>query len=158
MFFEHKSLYSTEGLVPEEAYSIPLGEASIAREGADATIVAWLNMVPAALEAADDLSLEGIDLEVIDLRSLIPLDEQTITQSVLKTGRLVVAHEAVTRAGFGAEVTAVVANSDVVHHLKAPVQRVGNRGVPVPHSDRLNTHIIPSKDDLITAVRTVLSN
>ena len=157
VFFEHKSLYSTEGLVPEEAYSIPLGEASIAREGADVTIVAWLNMVPAALEAADDLSLEGIDLEVIDLRSLIPLDEQTITQSVLKTGRLVVAHEAVTRAGFGAEVTAVVANSDAVHHLKAPVQRVGNPGVPVPHSDRLNTHIIPSKDDLITAVRIVLS-
>ena len=158
VFFEHKSLYSNEGLVPEEAYSIPIGEASLARTGSDVTIVAWLNMVPAALDAAKELALEGIDLEVIDLRTLIPLDEEAITRSVSKTGRLVIAQEAVTRAGFGAEVIAVVANSDVVHHLKAPVERVGNPGVPIPHSDRLNNHIIPSKDDLIAAVRAVLSS
>ena len=158
VFFEHKSLYSNEGLVPEETYSIPIGEASLARTGSDVTIVAWLNMVPAALDAAKELALEGIDLEVIDLRTLIPLDEEAITRSVSKTGRLVIAQEAVTRAGFGAEVIAVVANSDVVHHLKAPVERVGNPGVPIPHSDRLNNHIIPSKDDLIAAVRAVLSS
>ena len=158
VFFEHKSLYSNEGLVPEEAYSIPIGEASLARTGSDVTIVAWLNMVPAALDAAKELALEGIDLEVIDLRTLIPLDEEAITRSVSKTGRLVIAQEAVTRAGFGAEVIAVVANSDVVHHLKAPVERVGNPGVPIPHSDRLNNHIIPSKDDLIAGVRAVLSS
>ena len=158
VFFEHKSLYSNEGLVPEETYSIPIGEASLARTGSDVTIVAWLNMVPAALDAARELAQEGIDLEVIDLRTLIPLDEEAITRSVSKTGRLVIAQEAVTRAGFGAEVIAVVANSDVVHHLKAPVERVGNPGVPIPHSDRLNNHIIPSKDDLIAAVRAVLSS
>ena len=158
VFFEHKSLYSNEGLVPEEAYSIPIGEASLARTGSDVTIVAWLNMVPAALDAAKELALEGIDLEVIDLRTLIPLDEEAITRSVSKTGRLVIAQEAVTRAGFGAEVIAVVANSDGVHHLKAPVERVGNPGVPIPHSDRLNNHIIPSKDDLIAGVRAVLSS
>ena len=115
-------------------------------------------MVPAALDAAKELALEGIDLEVIDLRTLIPLDEEAITRSVSKTGRLVIAQEAVPRAGFGAEVIAVVANSDVVHHLKAPVERVGNPGVPIPHSDRLNNHIIPSKEDLIAGVRAVLSS
>jgi 2-oxoisovalerate dehydrogenase E1 component len=154
IFLEHKALYATKGPVPVEAYAIPLGKADIKREGSHVTVIAIQAMVARALAAAAELEREGISVEVIDPRTLVPLDEATIIASVRKTHRLVVAHEAVKRGGFGAELAALVAEK-ALDDLDAPVVRVGARAVPMPYNDALERATIPSQADITAAIRSL---
>src|SRR5207302_5820865 len=131
-----------KGPVPEGDYTVPLGVADIKREGKDVTVVGIHTMVGKALKAAEELAAEGIELEVIDPRTLVPLDEQTIIDSVKKTGRLIVTHEAYTRGGYGAEIISRVVNS-AFDYLDAPPQRVCARDVPVPYNATLETAALP---------------
>lgn len=153
VFLEHKMLYlgQTEP-VPEQPYAIPLGKADVKREGSDVTIVATQVMVQRALSAAKVLEREGISVEVIDPRTIKPLDEETILASVRKTNRLVIVHEACQTGGFGAEVSAMVTER-AFDWLDAPIVRVAARDVPIPFNDRLETEVIPSQERIIEAVR-----
>ncbi|MFB9758446.1 alpha-ketoacid dehydrogenase subunit beta [Ectobacillus funiculus] len=153
IFYEHKLLYKTEGEVPEEQYSIPLGKADIKRKGKDVTIVATAIMVHKALEAAAELEKEGIDVEIVDPRTLVPLDEETIVESVKKTGRLIVVHEAVKRGGFGGEIASMIAESEAFDYLDAPIKRLGGLAVPIPYNPTLEKAVIPQVPDIIEAVR-----
>ena len=156
IFLEHKMLYlDSEGPVPEENYAIPIGKADIKRPGGDVTVVATSYMVPRALAAARQLEREGIDVEVIDLRSLRPLDEETILASVRKTNRLLIAHEAWKRGGFGAEVSAMVVEQ-AFDYLDAPIARVGALDVPMPYNDELERAVIPSQERLVEAIRNLM--
>ena len=156
VFLEHKLLYvQSRGPVPEQPYAIPVGKADVKRPGRDATLVATMAMVAPALAAARDLAREGIEVEVIDPRTLRPLDAETILASVRKTNRLVVVHEGWTKWGFGAEVAAMVME-EAFDHLDAPVGRVGMRDVPMPYNDTLERAVIPSQADIVAAVRRVL--
>ena len=157
LFFEHRDLYSLAGAVPEERYSIPLGQAQVCREGSDVTVVAYSAMVETAKEAAEVLAGEGVDVEILDLRTLVPFDKKTAVASVCKTGRLVIAHEAVQRAGFGAEVAATVADSEAFGYLQAPIVRVANPNVPVPYSKALHSYALPSQEEIVKAVRRVMT-
>ncbi len=152
IFLEHKVLYAQKGAVPEGSYAIPLGKAEIKRAGTDVTVVATQVMVQRAQAAAADLAQEGISVEVIDPRTLVPLDEETILASVGKTGRLVIVHEAVKRGGFGAEVAALVSEK-AIDLLDAPIVRVAARPVPMPYNDTLERATIPSQQDIVAAVR-----
>ena len=136
MFFEHKTLFKMEGEVPDEEYTIPIGKARVAREGRDVSIVVYGVMVSRALTAAEELAKENIECEVIDLRTLSPWDKETVLASVRKTGRAVVAHEAVKQGGFGAELSATIAE-EAFADLKAPVVRIGAPFVPIPMSPHL---------------------
>ncbi len=152
IFLEHKALYAVKGPVPPEAYALPLGKADVKRAGGDVTLVATQAMVARALAAAAELEKDGIGVEVIDPRTLVPLDEATILASVAKTGRLVIAHEAVKRGGWGAEVAALVAER-ALDALDAPIVRVAARNVPMPYNDSLERATIPSQQDIVAAVR-----
>ena len=154
IFLEHKALYAVKGPVPTESYVIPLGRADVKREGSDVTVIATQAMVARALAAAAELEKDGISVEVVDPRTLVPLDEETILASVRKTHRLVVAHEAVKRAGFGAELAALVAEK-AMDELDAPVVRVGARAVPMPYNDALERATIPSQSDITAAIRSL---
>jgi pyruvate/2-oxoglutarate/acetoin dehydrogenase E1 component len=156
IFIEHKMLYAKKGQVPEAEYLIPLGVADIKRSGTDLTIVAYGRMVDVSLSAANTLQKEGISTEVVDLRSLQPLDEETILDSVIKTAHLVIVHEAPIRGGFGGEVAAVVAEK-ALGYLDAPIKRVGAPWVPVPFSPTLEDAYVPREADIIKAARTVLA-
>ncbi|MCW5854131.1 MAG: dehydrogenase E1 component subunit alpha/beta, partial [Anaerolineae bacterium] len=142
IFIENRILYPQRGPVPPGDYTVPLGQAAVRRVGRDVTVVAYGQMVPAALEAAATLAAAGIEAEVLDLRTLAPLDEAAILASVRKTGRLVVAHEAVKTAGPGAEIAALVAEH-ALPALKAPIRRVANPGAPVPFSPALHPAVLP---------------
>lgn len=156
VFLEQKLLYLTQsGPVPEELYAIPLGKADVKREGTDVTIVATLGMVPRALGAAVVLEREGISVEVVDPRTLQPLDEETILASVRKTNRLLVVHEAWVKGGFGAEVAAMVVDK-AFDYLDAPIARLGAPHTPMPYNDRLELEVIPSQDRIVAAVRKLL--
>ncbi len=156
VFLEHKLLYvQSRGPVPEAPYAIPIGKADIKREGRHATVVATMAMVAPALAAARELAREGIEVEVIDPRTLRPLDTQTILASVRKTNRLVVVHEGWTKWGFGAEIAAMVME-EAFDHLDAPVARVGMRDVPMPYNDNLERAVIPGQADIVAALRNVL--
>ncbi|MCY9002489.1 alpha-ketoacid dehydrogenase subunit beta [Peribacillus frigoritolerans] len=153
IFYEHKLLYRTQCDVPEEQYSIPLGKADIKRKGKDVTIVATAIMVHKALEAAVELEKEGIDVEIVDPRTLVPLDEETIIESVKKTGRLIVVHEAVKRGGFGGEIASMIAESEAFDYLDSPIKRLGGLAVPVPYNPTLEKAVIPQVPDIIEAVK-----
>ncbi|HET8578512.1 MAG TPA: dehydrogenase E1 component subunit alpha/beta [Methylomirabilota bacterium] len=155
IFLEHKMLYPTKGEVPEGEYLIPLGKADVKRRGTDVTVIATQMMVQRALGAAQDLEQDGISVEVIDPRTLVPLDEESILESVGKTHRLVIVHEAVKRGGFGAEVAALVTER-ALDELDAPIVRLGARNVPMPYNDKLEQATIPSRDDIAAAVRGLL--
>lgn len=152
VFLEHKLLYGRKGEVPEAEYVVPIGKADIKRSGDGVTIVATGLMVDRALGAARTLAAEGISAEVIDLRSIQPLDEDTILSSVEKTGRLVIAHEAPVRGGFGGEIAAVVANK-ALGFLDAPIERVGAPWTPVPFGQILVDAYVPAEADIVRAVR-----
>jgi 2-oxoisovalerate dehydrogenase E1 component len=155
IFCEHKLLYvQSKGPVPEIEYAIQIGKADIKRPGKDVTLIATMAMVAPALRAAEQLSREGIDVEVIDPRTLRPLDTETILASVRKTGRLVVAHEGWKRWGFGAEIAALV-QEEAFDWLDAPVARIGMRDVPMPYNDNLERAVIPSQADMQEAIRSV---
>ncbi|WP_027362559.1 alpha-ketoacid dehydrogenase subunit beta [Desulfospira joergensenii] len=152
VFLEHKMLYGTEGEVPEESYTIDFGKANVVREGEDLTIVAFSNMLLTAFEAADKLAEEGLKAEVVDPRTLSPLDMDTILNSVGKTHGLLIAHEAVRTAGAGAEIAAQVAE-DGFDLLDAPIVRVGAPFTPVPFSPPLEQAFIPGVDDIVAAAK-----
>jgi len=156
--FESNRLAARKGPVPEEDYTIPLGKADIKREGNDVTVVALAWLVHETLAAADELATHGISVEVVDPRTLVPLDKDTIRQSVQKTGRLVIADEAGPTAGFAAEVAAVVTEDAATFaRLKAPVKRVCALQVPIPYSPVLENHVFPDRNRIIAGIREVLA-
>ena len=155
--FESNRLLTFKGPVPEEDYSIPLGVADIKRKGSDVTVVAVAWLVHEALAAADELAKSGISVEVVDPRTLVPLDVEAIRASVRKTGRLIVADEAGPTAGFSAEVAAVVTEDpETFARLKAPVRRVCAFNVPIPYSPGLEDHVFPDRKRIIAGVRDVM--
>jgi acetoin:2,6-dichlorophenolindophenol oxidoreductase subunit beta len=156
LYLEHKMLYAKKGQVPEGEYLIPLGIADIKREGTGLTLVSYGRMVDVSLAAAMTLEKEGVSTEVIDLRSLQPLDEETILTSVRKTGHLLIVHEAPVRGGFGGEVAAVVAEK-ALGYLDAPIRRVGAPWVPVPFSPTLEDAYVPQEADVVKAGLAVLA-
>ena len=155
MFIEHKLLYPVQGPVPEDEYLIPFGQADVKRTGSDVTVVATSRMVHRALEAAASLSAEGIDVEVIDPRTLNPLDEESILASVRKTQRLVIAYEAYERGGVGAEIAALVANK-ALDYLDAPIERVASLNTPMPFSPKLENYVVPTEEKIIAGIKRVL--
>jgi pyruvate/2-oxoglutarate/acetoin dehydrogenase E1 component len=154
-FCEHKLLYPIEDEVPEEEYTIPFGTADIKREGADVTIIATLYMVHKALNAAKQLEKEGVDAEVVDPRTLTPLDKQAIIRSVKKTGRLVVVSEDCKTTGVSAEIAAMVAE-EAIDYLDAPIKRVAEPDTPIPFSPPLEQYVIPEEKSIIKAVKEVV--
>ena len=156
VFLEQKLLYlGGTGPVPEELYAIPLGKADVKRAGTDVTVVATSAMVPRALSAATVLERDGVSVEVVDPRTLQPLDEETILASVRKTNRLLIVHEAWVRGGFGAEVAAMVVDK-AFDWLDAPVARLGAPHTPMPYNDRLELEVIPSQERIVEAIRALL--
>lgn len=155
VFCEHKLLYPVEGEVPEEEYTIPFGVADVKREGADATIVATLYMVHKALKAAETLENEGISVEIVDPRTLTPLDRQAIIKSVKKTGRLIVVSEDCKTAGVSAEIAAIVAE-EAIDYLDSPIKRVAEPDTPIPFSPPLEQYVIPDEKAIVKAVKEVV--
>ena len=156
VFFEHRTLYGLKEDLPDELEPVPLGQARVHREGEDVTVVATGRLVHESLAAAREAEQEGISVEVVDPRTLLPLDEETIVESVKKTNRCVVAHEAVVRMGFGAEVAAIVQHQ-AFDWLDAPVERVGSRFVPVPFAPVLEEWAVPQADDVLAAIKRTVA-
>lgn len=156
LFIEHKKLYNVKGDVPEGSYTVPLGKAKVVREGKEATIVALSGMVPKALAVAEEFSRQGVELEVIDLRSLAPLDRETVLASVAKTHRLITADEGVLTGGMGSEIAAIVAE-EAFGELKGPILRVASPDTPVPFSPTLEKAFIPDEGKIKSAVHRMLS-
>jgi len=151
LFFEHKMLYALTGQVPEDPdYMVPFGVASVLKEGKDVTIIGIGLMVQKALTAAKKLAEKGIDAEVIDPRTLVPMDKETLIKSVAKTGRVVIVHEAHKRAGPGAEIAAMLAE-EAIEYLDGPIMRIGAVNVPLPYSPELENHVLPNENDIIQA-------
>lgn len=157
LFYEHKLLYNMKGEVPEEDYEIPLGVADVKREGTDITIVATAIMVIRALEAAKELEKENISVEIIDPRTLVPLDTKTILESVKKTSRALIVYEAVKRGGYGAEIASMIAESDVFDYLDAPIKRLGGVAAPIPYHPELEKAAVPQVNDIIQACRKLMN-
>ena len=155
IFLEHKVLYFSKGAVPTGEVLVPLGVADVKRQGRDVTVVGIHTMVGKALQAAERLAEEGIELEVIDPRTLVPLDEATIVDSVKKTGRLIVSHEAYTRGGYAAEIVSRVVEA-AFDYLDAPPVRICARDVPVPYNATLEMAALPQIDDLVAAARALV--
>lgn len=154
IFIENKVLYGMKGEVPEEEYLIPFGKANVLLEGTDLTIVAFGQMVQKAYQAAKDLEKEGISVELIDPRTITPLDIDTIKQSVIKTGRLMIVHEAVKVGGVGAEIAAAI-QEEVFDYLDAPIMRVAAPFTPVPYSPPLEQYYLPNEEDIIQAAKKI---
>jgi pyruvate dehydrogenase E1 component beta subunit len=154
MFLGHKLIYNLEGEVPDGDYVVPIGEAAIRREGDDVTLLAWSRQVLYALDAAQELASIGINTEVIDLRSLVPLDWGTIRDSVAKTGRVVISEECVKRGGYASEIAAQI-SEELFDCLKAPVKRVGARNIVPPFSPPLEDVFFPHPADIVHAAKSV---
>jgi pyruvate dehydrogenase E1 component beta subunit len=156
IFLEHKLLYATKGEIPEGEHVIPLGVADVKREGKDVTIITWSRQVFFALDAAKELEKEGIDVEVIDLRTLVPLDWETIKKSVAKTHNVVVVQEGVKRSGFAGEISAQIME-ELFDELDAPVERVAALNIVPPFSPTLEDVFFPHVDDIVKAVKKVVN-
>ena len=156
VFFEHRTLYPIKGEVPEELEPIPLGKARVHREGTDVTVVATGRLVHEALKAAEEAEKDGISVEVVDPRTLLPLDEETIVGSVKKTTRCVTAHEAVTRGGFGSELAAVIQHG-AFDWLDAPIERVGAKFAPLAFAPAMEQWVVPHADDVLAAIRRTVA-
>jgi pyruvate/2-oxoglutarate/acetoin dehydrogenase E1 component len=156
IFIEHKLLYMTDGEVPDEAYEVPLGLADIKRPGTDVTLVTWSHMVLKSLQAADELAADGISTEVIDLRTLVPMDIACVLESVGRTGRLVVAQEAIKRGGVGSDIAAMVAEQ-AFESLRAPIVRVAGINSVVPFNLALEKATVPQVADIVAGVRSVMA-
>jgi len=155
-FFEHKQLYNGKGEVPDDAAPLPLGVGRIAREGSDVTIVSYLKTLHEALAAAESLEQEGISVEVFDPRSLVPFDREGLRASLEKTGRLVIAHEAAQRGGFGAELAAIAAG-ECFDLLRGPVVRVCGTNTPIPYAPELEGFVIPDAARIAEGVRSLVA-
>ncbi len=158
IFVEHKLLYKTKGNVPEEPYRVPLSQTRVVREGTHATIVATSIMVNRALQAADELAKEGIELEILDPRTLKPLDDAPIIESVKKTGRALVVHEAVETGGFGGEIVARIAGSEAFDYLEAPVRRLAGLDIPIPYNRELEYNTVPQVETIVREARKLARN
>lgn len=156
IFVEHKLLYKMKGEVPEDMYRVPLSQTRIAREGRHVTIVATSIMVQRALEAATQLSTEGIEVEVVDPRTLSPLDDAPIVQSVKKTGRALVVHEACQNGGFGGEIVARIASSEAFDYLEAPIRRLAGLDIPMPYNRNLERAAVPQVEDIVREARKLV--
>lgn len=157
LFFEHKMLYAETGPVPEDTnFSVPFGEAAIHRTGTDVTLIGIGGMVKKCLQAAEQLAAENISVEVIDPRTLVPLDKHTLIESVARTGRVVIAYEAHKRAGPGAEIAAMLAE-EAVEYLDGPIVRVAASNAPLPYGPELEAFVLPDVDDIVTGVKSFWS-
>jgi pyruvate/2-oxoglutarate/acetoin dehydrogenase E1 component len=156
IFYEHKLLYNRKGEVPEEPYRVALGEAAVSREGEDVTLVGAGLVHRYALEAADSLADEGIEAEVVDLRTLSPMDHEAVARSIQKTGKLVVVEEDVKTAGWGAEVVARIVESESFYALDRAPARVAGADVPIPYNKNLEAYVRPSPEKVVEAVRSLL--
>lgn len=156
MIFEHKILYKMKGHVPEGYYTTPIGKAAVRRTGTDITIVATSLMAHKALNAAETLAAEGIDAEVIDLRTVRPIDRETVLGSVRKTGKLICVYEGVKTLGVGAEISAMVAESDAFDFLDAPIVRLGGAESPIPYNPELEKAVVPQIPDILEAARNIV--
>ena len=154
IFMEHKLLYLSEGQVPAEEYTVEFGKADVKRPGQDVTVVAWSNMVPRSLAAAEKLAEEGIDVEIIDPRTLVPLDRQTILESVKKTNRVVIVQEAIRRGGVASDIASFV-QEKMFDYLDAPVNIVAGLNTPIPFNLQLESCCVPQEADIIDAVKRV---
>ncbi len=156
MIFEHKLLYKVKGPVPEGHYTVPIGKAEIRRMGRDATIVATSIMVQKSLKAAEILQTEGIDVEIVDLRTIRPIDRETVINSVKKTTRLLCVYEAVKTLGIGAEISAMVAESEAFDYLDAPIMRLGGADSPIPYNPELEKSVVPQVPDIVAGIRNLV--
>jgi pyruvate dehydrogenase E1 component beta subunit len=156
IFFEHRLLYPVKEDIPEQLEPVPLGKARVVREGKDVTVIAIGPLVHRALQAAEEAEAEGISVEIVDPRTLQPLDTETLVESVKKTNRAVVAHEAVTRMGFGAEVTAVL-QEQAFDWLDAPIERVGARFAPLAFAPAMEQYVVPGPAEVLAAVRKTVA-
>ena len=157
MFYEHKLCYRTKGDVPEGKYFIPIGVADIKREGKDISVIATSYMVHKALEAAEILAKEGIDIEIVDPRTLVPLDKKTIVDSVKKTGRALVVTEAVKRSGFSSELAAVISEEESFDYLDHPIVRLAGAETPIPYEPALEKLAVPQVNDIVEACRKIMA-
>lgn len=157
LFYEHKLLYQTKCRVPEEEYEVPLGVADIKKTGKDITIVATGVMVNRALEVAEILQKEHIDVEIIDPRTLVPLDIDTILKSVEKTSRVLVVYEAVKRGGYGAEIVSQIVENDTFGYLDAPISRLGGIETPMPYNPTLEKAAVPQVNNIVEECRKLMN-
>jgi len=157
MFFEHKICYTTKSPIPEEEYLVPFGEADVKREGEDITIFATFWMVHESLKAAEQLAKRGIEAEVVDPRTLVPLDKKTVLESVRKTGRLLIAEEDCKTCGVGAEIAAIVAE-EAFDYLESPIKRLAEPDTPIPFSPVLEKYVIPDEKAIVRAVEDLLKS
>ena len=155
IFFEHKYLYPVKGPVPEEEFTIPIGVADVKREGKDITLIATMYMVWKSLEVAEKLAKEGISVEVIDPRSLVPLDKETILNSIKKTGRAVIVNEAPVQGSTSGEFAAIIADEGF-EYLETPIKRVGAKWAPIPNPSALENYVLPSNAEIESAIRQVI--
>ncbi len=155
IFIEHKKLYGEACDVPEEEYLVPLGKADVKREGKDITVISYSQCVNRSLNAAEELARDGIELEVVDLRTLKPLDEDTILNSVKKTGKVMIVHEACKTGGFGAEIAATVAEK-AFDYLDAPIKRVAALDSPIPFNPKLEAYVLPNENDIMAAAQELM--
>jgi acetoin:2,6-dichlorophenolindophenol oxidoreductase subunit beta len=156
LIFEHKLLYKIKGHVPEDMYRTEMGKALVRREGSDVTVVAGAIMLHKALEAADVLAGEGINVEVIDLRSIRPIDSATIIESVKKTTRLAIVYEGVKTLGIGAEISAMIAESEAFDYLDAPILRMGGAESPIPYNPMLEKAAVPQVEGIVEGLRKLV--
>ncbi len=158
VFIEQKLLYRTKGEVPEvdDEYIVSLGKADVKRTGKDLTIITYGRMVPRCLTIAENLSKENIDIEVIDIRTLVPLDKECLITSAKKTGRVLIVHEACQTAGYGGELVSTIVGSDAFFYLDAPVKRLGGLDVPIPYNPHLEAEVVPTEEKIEAAVRELL--
>lgn len=156
IFLEGKLLYGTSCEVPDEDYVLPLGKAALRREGNDVSLISWGRCVGMCLQAAEELENKGVSAEVLDLRTLSPLDAEAVLETAGKTGRAVIVHESVEFAGFGGEIAALIAGSDVFRTMKAPIRRVGARFCPIPAAENLEEAVLPSVERILSAVEEIL--
>lgn len=157
VFIEQKLLYKKKGEVPQEDYVIPLGKADIKREGTDVTIVTYGRMLQRALNVAEEVAKDGISVEVVDPRTLVPLDKETIINSVKKTGRAIVVNEAVKTAGYAGEIAAVIGESEAFDYLDAPIIRLAGLDVPIPYNPNLEATVVPSEKQIKEAIYKVMN-
>jgi pyruvate dehydrogenase E1 component beta subunit len=158
VFLEQKLLYRTSGPVPEpeEDYAIPLGKADVKREGKDISVISYGRMVPRCLMVAEEMARKGVNVEVIDIRTLVPLDREALIGSAKKTGRVLIVHEACRTGGFGGEIAAVIADSEAFFYLDAPVKRLGGLDVPIPYNPRLEAQVVPTEEKIGAAIESLL--
>ena len=157
IFYENKLLYKTTGLVPTEDYVIELGKANITKEGSDITVVTYGRMLERCEKAAEILKAQGIDAEIIDLRTLYPMDKETIIKSVCKTGRALIVHEASKTGGLGGEISASIVESEAFDYLKAPIKRLAGKDVPIPYNPQLEKAVVPDTDEIVEEIKSLIN-